>query len=1443
MAAKPSAWAGRLAVAARAYKARFVIDVCETMLYSRATMRFRRSTRFALTSLFFISTVVILLLVFTRKPSRRLVAPDEGVVASSPSATQTIASTSPHGTNFPPATNSTASAQLAAGMITRARNSPPHAGQISASALRQIAALGAEKRLRTPAQQKIDSQLLYADKMGRGVPIAEGVQSQRVRLDKDEQGRVVVDIRADVSDSLLQYIKSIGGSVGSSFPEYRAVRAAVPLTSIEDLAQRKDVKIIEPAVRETRSSVDSEGDYAHQADAARIAFGVDGTGVKVGVLSDSVDYLAGSQIDGLVTVVQGQGGPTARGEGTAMLEIVNDLAPGAQLYFATGKGGPAQFAANIRALRYDYGCDIIVDDELYFNESPFQDGLVGQAVNVVTASGALYFSSASNSGNKDSGTSGTWEGDFSDGGQAPDGTEAGRVHSFGSGMNYNTVWSSGSRGSQLRVDLFWTDPLEASSNDYDVYVLDAAGLNVVASSTNPQNGTQNPYEAVDTLLVGEGIVIVKFSGAGRFLHLSTGRGELDIGTPGSTRGHNCAMNAFGVAATDAMVYSYGNVFTGGSANPTENYSSDGPRRVFFQADGTPITPGNFSSSGGAVRRKPDITAADDVTTDVPGFAPFSGTSAAAPHAAGIAALLKSYNTNLVPSQIRSVLTGTALDIMAVGWDRDSGAGIVMALPALSKAPALPPGNAPATVSGKSFLAKVSGSAGNLLNTGYVLFAMAGSGNSFQRVGFGPDAGYSDNGTSTGTYRYSASAGNGSIIFSIGGYNFVGDLRFATRNSGDYDIANTPPWPWLNTQDGTFQIYFGQAPSAAAPLNVRCMVADSYDPAGVDGIFPSDTGGTFVFTTSVSGSTYTIQDDENPAADAAGPCSYSKINASSAVLQVGDPGQPMPYANSLYLNFQSAGEGDFVAQQEQGGFVEGHFTVLETVRPTLTITSPAPGQRWSNSVFTVKGAAHDNVAVASVYYQFNGGDWALATGTTNWSGSISLTPGTNQVLAYAADTSGNFSATNSRVLTYVVSDVLQLSENGLGGFTPNYSNAFLEINKSYKITAKPGNGYVFSNWTGGVFADPGTVFATTNPLSFLMQSNLSLNANFVPNPFLPRKGSYNGLFGDLSQTNRDQNSSGFFTLMLTDRGTYSASLKSGNKQWPATGSFDVGGNSTLPVKRPGTNSLTVALSLDLTSTIGLITGTASDGIWQANLFADRAEFDVRTNPATQFAHKYTLIIPGGDLDGIPVGDGYGTLTVSTSGQLIFTGNLADGTPISQVVPVSQAGYWPFYQSLYGGLGSIWEWMKFDTNIPPDDLHDSGGISWIKPAQQTARYYPSGFSGFFYADGSIYTSPLTATNPVIALSDAVVTFQDGNLSAPFTNNVLVTPSSKIVNTSSNKLTMTVVLPSGKFTGNVTPPGMNNSIPIQGAVFQNTATAYGYFLGTNASGSVELTAPPSP
>ena len=112
-----------------------------------------------------------------------------------------------------------------------------------------------------------------------------------------------------------------------------------------------------------------------------------------------------------------------------------------------------------------------------------------------------------------------------------------------------------------------------------------------------------------------------------------------------------------------------------------------PGRIFFHPDGTPMTPGNYLFSTAAERcwSKPDLAAADGVTTRTWGFAPFFGTSAAAPHAAAVAALVKSARPSLTNHQIYSILTSTALDIRAPGVDNDSGHGLAMARAAVAKA--------------------------------------------------------------------------------------------------------------------------------------------------------------------------------------------------------------------------------------------------------------------------------------------------------------------------------------------------------------------------------------------------------------------------------------------------------------------------------------------------------------------------------------------------------------------------------------------------------------------------------------------------------------------------------------------------------------------------------------------------------------------------------------
>lgn len=652
----------------------------------------------------------------------------------------------------------------------QSKNQNADTKKISPEAIRQIEALMNEKESRTPAQQKVDSRLLYTAKMWRGEAIASEVATLETGLAADAKGFIDVEISANVTAGLLKQLKVMNAEIIAKSVEYHSITARIPLGEVESLAAFEDVIFIQPRLESTNNRIEpsdktvvtdvpmtiapkknvpakktgnktvpkviapkqssnlnsrlenvrnyltsvlkdnsaqltgtvtSEADTTHRAALARTLSGATGAGLKIGVLSNGVDTLAARQASGdlpaTVTVLAGQAG--TGDEGTAMLELIHDLAPGAQLYYATANPTPVQFGTNIKNLRAA-GCDIIVDDVSYFVESPFQNGqaatvispgnagIVTQAVIDVTVgiqAGAFYFSSAANSGNKNDNTAGAWEGNFADGGATASPIPTGnRLHDFGGGVTQNVLTVAG------RVLLKWSDPLGGSANDYDLYVLNTAGTGVSTSSTNIQSGTQDPVEDVGNRTVGQRIVIVKkTAAAARFLHLNTNRGALTVSTPGVIYGHNGALNAISVAATPSgpttfdgrSIGPFPNPHT--SANTVETFSSDGPRRIFYNADGTPITPGNVSSTGGQLLQKPDITAADGSATTTPGFIPFYGTSAAAPHAAALMALLKSASPASTNTQLYNAMVSSAIDIEAPGTDRDSGSGIFMPLRAMA----------------------------------------------------------------------------------------------------------------------------------------------------------------------------------------------------------------------------------------------------------------------------------------------------------------------------------------------------------------------------------------------------------------------------------------------------------------------------------------------------------------------------------------------------------------------------------------------------------------------------------------------------------------------------------------------------------------------------------------------------------------------------------------
>ena len=402
--------------------------------------------------------------------------------------------------------------------------------------------------------------------------------------------------------------------------------------------------------------------------------------------------------------------------------------------------------------------------------------------------------------------------------------------------------------------------------------------------------------------------------------------------------------------------------------------------------------------------------------------------------------------------------------------------------------------------------------------------------------------------------------------------------------------------------------------------------------------------------------------------------------------------------------------------------------------------------------------------------------------------------------------------------------ITVRKNGHGGVLPEVDGLELVIGQSYLLKAVPDTGNLFAGWKGDM-QSPGAT------LTFVMSSNLVLEANFMANPFLPAKGVYNGLFHEADAVR--QESSGGFTLKLTDRGTFTASLQMGNRKLPFSGRFELDGHATNAVRLNPTNVLAVELTMPGDGSNDPISGRLYNDEWEAQLVVDRATFHASTNPAP-FAGKYTLVLPSPADAEAPAGDGFGRVTISAAGVVTFAGSLADGTKVSDSVTLSKAGAWPLYAPLYAGKGSVLSWMTF-TNLSETDL--AGALSWIRPAQPKAKFYTNSFAVQTEVVGSHYSAPESKTNRVIEIENGLVTLTGGGLADALVNAISIAPNSKVTNLGTNKLSLTFTAGTGLFTGRVLNPETGKTLTLQGAVLQKQNHGAGFFLGATGSGRVAL------
>ncbi|HET8639075.1 MAG TPA: S8 family serine peptidase [Solirubrobacterales bacterium] len=590
-----------------------------------------------------------------------------------------------------------------------------------------------------------------------------------------EGNRVLVEMSFDHGAiAQLDALRAAGGRVVSASRRYQTVTVAAPPDALHGLAdvdgvgsvQEVRAPIVYGAGEATTAAVGanceggsivSEGagppqDQLHVTE-ARSKYDVDGSGVTVGVLSDSYDKatkaathakedVASRDLPGPanecpsekmpVEVIEDFGSSSkATDEGRAMLQIVHDVAPAANLAFATAFTGEQSFAQNIERLAKPVGeggagADVIVDDVAYFHEPFFQDGPVAAAISKVTSEGVAYFSAAGNDNLFDSNEHeiASWEApEYRDAHSCPapiislseefeefeekiieeeelTGVEPQGLHPDHC-MNFKPTGSPDTefgltveRGRTLTVDLQWAEPWYEVTTDLDAFLVNEKGEILEASlednagdpEPEEEGATQKPVEVLEwenTTKPAQEVrlIINRFSGSSprlKFAFLENGRGVTETEYPEGAGEDVVGPTIFGHAASSSAVAVAAVPYN--NSNTVEAYSSRGPVFHHFgpvigttAADPLP-TPEEIE--------KPDVAATDGGATTFfssleGGEWRFWGTSAAAPHAAGIAALQLEAKPSATVEEIREAQTETSDKTLVGVFGKEAvGAGLL-----------------------------------------------------------------------------------------------------------------------------------------------------------------------------------------------------------------------------------------------------------------------------------------------------------------------------------------------------------------------------------------------------------------------------------------------------------------------------------------------------------------------------------------------------------------------------------------------------------------------------------------------------------------------------------------------------------------------------------------------------------------------------------------------
>jgi len=504
---------------------------------------------------------------------------------------------------------------------------------------------------------KLESSLnrIWEAHLQEGLAGAETFAESQNMVLKDDMVQVTIITSEDSITQIQEAVKAEGGE--NQLHYKNLLQTFVPIGALKTLAEWPDIQY----VREPQRAIPMIGNQTTEGVAASSAVSwqghnkpCNGKGVRVAVIDGGfTNYtnLLGTDLPSSVKTYDWTGGGMGGSpHGTACAEIIFDMAPRISMDLHK-VGTMVEFGNAVNRAIAD-GVDIISASIGWTIDGPGDGtGFLSDIVKIARQNGIFYAAAAGNNAEN------CWSGTFTNFGDGSHRWAPGQnVNYFGPGNGNAYVIPAGAR---LSAGLHWDD-WTVVDQDYDLYLLGWTGTQwvTVASSVSLQNGGtgQRPIEFIS--------VVTPFTGPyGWFVSRYDSTRNVCFRLITS----HTAPRLDKIVMARSLVFPADSPFaiTVGAVDVSsfalESYSSRGP------------TFGNGGScTGGTIN--PDIASYANVSTVSYGAGVFNGTSAAAPHVAGAAALVRQAYGNYTVAQLQQFLETRAIDLGAAGKDNLFGAG-------------------------------------------------------------------------------------------------------------------------------------------------------------------------------------------------------------------------------------------------------------------------------------------------------------------------------------------------------------------------------------------------------------------------------------------------------------------------------------------------------------------------------------------------------------------------------------------------------------------------------------------------------------------------------------------------------------------------------------------------------------------------------------------------